>query len=137
MSEADQLRLQTAATAMISELESSVLYPLQKKSYLCSAGCFDKIVSSESLQHCVQSCQQAPQYASQVVQNEVNDFQQRIQRAMMVCQDKGQDIYKSSNDEGKARSTMEKCGVGVVDEHIKMLKTVDKTIRAGLKKNGI
>ena len=55
----------------------------------------------------------------------------------MVCQDKGQEIYKERNDEEKARSIMEKCGKEVVDENVKILKTVEKSIRERLKKNGI
>jgi len=84
MSDADQLKLQNAFTATIGKLEKTVLWPVQKESYMCSARCFDNIDTSESLQRCQQACQQNPQAASQIMQQEVNQVQQQIQRAMQV-----------------------------------------------------
>jgi hypothetical protein len=101
MSAEDQARLQTAATATITGVEKSLLWPLQKRSFECSAGCFGKHSESTSLQNCIQGCQQKPQVASQLVQAEVQDFQSRIQRAMQACQDRAQDVMKDTGNESK------------------------------------
>jgi len=137
MSEADQLRLQTAASTTIGGIESSLLQPIQKKSFLCSAACFDSVESPESLQNCVQTCQQPPTFANQVVQQEVSEFQQRIQRAMQGCQDKASDVMRNGGKEAAARAEMEKCGRGVIEEQIGNLKGLDKRIKATLKANKI
>lgn len=66
---------------------------------------------------------------------EMQQYQNRIQRAMQACSDRVGDMQlkNPSMKEGDVMQAFEKCGGEVVTEQIGMLNDVDKRIRGGLK----
>ena len=82
-----QMRLQSAVDSMIQNISKNHIRPMQKQGYLCSAKCFENNnISDQQLEHCIQSCGHKVQSCSAAVQNEMNNFQARLQRCSQVCQ---------------------------------------------------
>ncbi|GMI47427.1 hypothetical protein TrCOL_g7549 [Triparma columacea] len=136
MSSADQQRLQGAVDTMLEGLERDIMRPMQQKAYRCSADCYDaRNVTSSTISNCVENCQVVSKQAAQVTSVEMQQYQNRIQRAMQACSDRVGDMQlkNPSMKEGDVMQAFEKCGGEVVTEQIGMLNDVDKRIRGGLK----
>ncbi|GMI02258.1 hypothetical protein TrVE_jg7898 [Triparma verrucosa] len=137
MSQSIQLQLQSTVDSTLQSLSTRVIRPLQKKSYLCSASCFDSSdTSAQSLDSCVQRCQMINQVCSQVVQGELGEMQSRIQREMVSCEDKVRD--KGVTDQGKAQKMYEECGDGILKGWVgrvpKIGERIEKRIKEEAKK---
>ena len=82
-----QQKLQSAVEKMLDSIDKKHLRPMQKKSYLQMASCFDNNSASQSqLQSCVEKSALSIQNAQNVIQNEMNGFQGRLQRCVQSCQ---------------------------------------------------
>ena len=71
----------------------------------------------------------------------MNEFQGRLQRAMMTCQDKVREeltpmLTAKNADQNTvqklAADKFEKCASGVVDEHVGLLKNLEARIKSQL-----
>lgn len=122
--------------------------------------------ASDELEMCVRNCQAPHQHANTLVQNvslerckdgrtvhlqrecvspyvvcllqEVNQYQNRLNRAMNECQDKARDLMQPGieNDArkmAKVEETLISCMSSTVDQHIKLLKPMRDRIKQGLK----
>ena len=105
--------LQTAVDAMILSLEQNRMRPMQKKTYLAMAACYDsKNSSPQQINACLQNCSQAVQLSQQVIQNEMNQFQNRLQRCAADCDDSIRDKFPDLSDQSKmdkAQGQMNSC----------------------------
>ncbi|RHX98381.1 hypothetical protein DYB30_007378 [Aphanomyces astaci] len=105
---------------------------IQRNAYVCSVKCFDnKDVSAEQLQHCIERCQQPMAQVQNYMSQEMQTFQNRLQRCAMECQDRAKDSLSSQPSESQisaAQAGMEKCVSKCVDGHIKLLPTLKKRI---------
>lgn len=120
-----QSKLQTSVNAMIEELETSKLRPLRKQAFLDMAKCCETSSSRPAYQACVQRAAAPEERGEQVVQQELAEFQDRLQRAAMACQDQVKD---SGLKDDKAAAAMDKCLVGVFERHIKLLAPLKKRV---------
>ena len=119
--------MQTAVDTMVNTIESEKLRPLRKAALLSMAKCCD-LENPKAYQQCVARAGQPEQRASQLIQQELADFQQRLQRAAMACQDEVKDYgYK---DQNKAQNAFNTCVVGALNKHIKLLPSIKKRIEA-------
>ncbi|XP_002735058.1 protein FAM136A-like [Saccoglossus kowalevskii] len=102
--------------------------------YKCSARCCDnKGYSMEEAQRCIEQCSQPVQQAQVYVQNELRDFQDRLQRGAMQCQDELKDmVAKGITDEIIMRNNMEKCLNKCADKHIDLLPSMMKRMKQTL-----
>lgn len=69
---------------------------------------------------------------------EVNQFQNRLNRAMAECQDKARDLMKPGyqNDAKKmaqVEDTLINCMAGTVDQYVQLLKPLKERVAAQLK----
>jgi hypothetical protein len=112
-----QLKLQGAVDVMMNTLDIKRLRPMQKKAYLEMAACYDtktfgKDSTGEQIQSCVQNSQRPIQMSQQIVQQEFNNFQQRIQRCGASCEDSVRDGNQNLEDQSqvdKAQGQMTAC----------------------------
>mmetsp|Transcript_28297 Transcript_28297/g.28591 ORF Transcript_28297/g.28591 Transcript_28297/m.28591 type:complete len:149 (-) Transcript_28297:108-554(-) len=129
-----QARLQGAVTNAMSQVEVKKIRPMQRKAYLCMAGCMESSSTSEqTVKHCLDNCSGVVNTVNQLVQNEMNSLQGRIQRCSMDCQDEFNDKLTHEIRENpvkleaaKKRSMM--CVTSCVDKHIDLLKSITKKL---------
>mmetsp|Transcript_24222 Transcript_24222/g.35890 ORF Transcript_24222/g.35890 Transcript_24222/m.35890 type:complete len:154 (+) Transcript_24222:163-624(+) len=134
-------RMETEARLVLEQVEKQWLRKIAKSSYECVVTCFDKAGTtgpSEVLEQCSQNCQVKYQNANSIVQNETNQFQNRLNRAMMDCQDEARDMIKPGmesdpNKIAKVEAHALKCMSKTVDAQIKKLRPLKDRIVGQLK----
>ncbi|KAF0696838.1 Aste57867_12439 [Aphanomyces stellatus] len=130
MADAD---INQAVSKMMDTLDKGTFRPLQKNGYVCSVKCFDtKDCSAEQLQQCIERCQQPMAQVQNYLNQELQSFQNRLQRCAMDCQDRAQDSLGTSQPSesqiAAAQKGMESCVSQCVGSHIKLLPTLKKRI---------
>mmetsp|Transcript_6156 Transcript_6156/g.18189 ORF Transcript_6156/g.18189 Transcript_6156/m.18189 type:complete len:134 (+) Transcript_6156:206-607(+) len=129
-SQGKQSELQAKVNAMVSTIDSSTLRPMKKASFLAMAKCCD-LDSPEAYQQCLARASAPEQRASQIMQVELNDFQDRLQRAVRGCQDEVKD--KGVRDQNRAQNMFSNCVDNALTKHIGMVPGVQKRIEAAIK----
>ncbi|XP_064603641.1 protein FAM136A-like isoform X2 [Liolophura sinensis] len=106
--------------------------------YKCSAKCCENPKSSlEDVQRCVDQCSQPVNKAQSFVHNELQNYQGRLQRCAMDCQDKIRDKVKpdsADSEVSKYKGEMETCVLKCVDSHIDLLPSLLKRMKEVLSK---
>lgn len=90
------------------------------------AECYgNKSASADEVEGCAQNCSNTMRHVQSIVQNELNQFQGRIERCTMQCQDEanGAVSYGGSTPEA-AQAAMLKCATKCVDTHVAMLRSI-------------
>ncbi|CAM8943881.1 unnamed protein product [Rhodiola kirilowii] len=82
----DQVNL--AAQAQLSGVQDHVNFTLHQAYFRCAYECFDRRRKQEEISHCVEHCSVPVVSAQHLIENEMARFQERLQRSLMVCQDK-------------------------------------------------
>jgi hypothetical protein len=129
-----QQRLQDAVNKMMDNIDKSKMRPLQKATYLKMASCFDNNnASTQQIDHCQESNSHNVKQAQSIIQTEMGQFQNRLQRCSLACEDEVKDkfSYMDQNDNSsqeKAQGQYLKCNSICVDKHIAMLKSVEAKI---------
>lgn len=128
-----QHRLQGAVEAMMDRLDKSKLRPMQKEGYLKMAACFDSSTSSKrQTDSCVEQSAHGMKQAQNLIQNEMNQFQNRLQRCTLQCQDEATDQMKftsgGSNVEAEAQKVFLQCASKCVDKHIEFLQAIEQKL---------
>lgn len=134
-------KMEGEAKTVLDEVERTVLRPIARKSYACVVDCYDKAGTkgpAEQLESCSRRCQGQYERAHAVVQQEVGQFQDRVNRSMMQCNDLGKDMMMPDmqNDPSKMKKVEDavlKCISKTVDNQIAALAPMKKRIIAQLK----
>ena len=110
--------------------------PIQKDGYLKMAACYNASndTSSEQIQQCVSRASQPMQHVGQIVQNEMNQFQNRLERCSVACQDEAQDIFRKNDNQAAAEKAMMKCMSQCVDKHIKLIPDIQANLERSIDK---
>lgn len=73
---------------------------MQKKTYLAMAACFDnKSASTQQIESCLNSSSHGVKVSQQIIQQEMNQFQSRLQRCAADCEDSVRDKNPNMNDQ--------------------------------------
>ncbi|XP_039267744.1 protein FAM136A-like [Styela clava] len=116
------------ASQMQRDIERDYVRKYQKKAYLCGANCCDNTsASAEEVQRCIETCQRPLAEMQNNVKQELERFQNRIQRCMMACQDVAQDQV-SALGETAAKEKFESCLYKCAEEHLKLLPGIKKRL---------
>jgi len=134
-------KMEAEARAMLDDLERTSVRKIARTGVTCVLKCYDKAGSTgpgDVLENCVQNCQMPSRQANQLVQQEVGQFQNRLNRSMMECQDKAKDmmypgIENDAKKMAKVEDTMLACMSKTVDTHIGLLKPMRQRIESQLK----
>ncbi|KAL3910562.1 MAG: hypothetical protein SGILL_007647 [Bacillariaceae sp.] len=134
-------KMEGEASKVLDDIERNYMRKVARESFNCAVKCYDKAGKSgpaEALEQCARNCQIPYQQSSAHVQQEVNQFQNRLNRNMQECQEKARDMIKPGmesdpNKMAKVENALIDCMGRQVDEHIKLLKPMKDRITAALK----
>jgi primosomal protein N'' len=111
---------QEAQQDMLDALDKSRIRPMQKASLLKMAACTD-LASRGQIDQCMQKAQIPMTVAQSVVNQELGQFQQRLDRCMLDCQDSVKDSnFKSDDARDKAFYS---CASTCVDKNMSLIKS--------------
>jgi hypothetical protein len=133
-------KMEAEARGVLDEIERTEVRKVARKGVECVLKCYDKAGTTgagDVLENCVSNCQMPSKQANQMVQQEVGEFQQRLNRSMMECQDKAKDmmypgIENDAKKMGKVEETLLACMSKTVDNHIGLLQPLKKRIQGQL-----
>mgnify|MGYP006119677029 FL=1 len=124
--------LQAAVDGMLARINVKKIRPIQKQTYLNMAKCFD-MTNDQQIEQCTNNESVGVKVAQQIVQAEMGQFSNRVQRCMQDCEDSTRDQLGSADlsdpkTQDKAASMMTKCAKVCADKHIAMLASVEARI---------
>lgn len=121
---------------MLDDVDRQVMRPVQKASYTCSAKCCDTAKDTEALGACIDACHTKSEKARSIVQAQINDFTQRLQRCMQGCQDQAKNslpaIMASEADYNKANKIMQDCASKCATDYQTQVPKMYQQIKSGV-----
>ncbi|XP_058782708.1 uncharacterized protein LOC131657314 [Vicia villosa] len=117
-----------AAQTHLAPVQDHVNYTLQKAYFKCAYECFDRNRRQEEISHCVENCSIPLTNVQQTFDNEMAKFQEKLNRSLMVCQDK----YEGAKLQQKtgAMNVMVSCADEAIQDSIKMLPLLTNKLKA-------
>nr|XP_002129880.1 protein FAM136A [Ciona intestinalis]XP_018671171.1 protein FAM136A [Ciona intestinalis] len=123
-------RIDTAATEMQRDLEKNYVRKIQARSLRLGADCCSNAnYSAEEVQDCIKNGHQPLLKIQANVKHELEDFQQRLHRCMLSCQDKVKDTMTSQRQLTSAEEKLfSDCMCACADEHLKLIPKIKQRI---------
>ncbi|KAJ7947446.1 hypothetical protein O6P43_028063 [Quillaja saponaria] len=117
-----------AAQIHLAPIQDHVNFTLQKEYFKCAYECFDRTRKQEEITSCVESCSIPLSNAQHKFDNEMAKFQERLNRSLMVCQDK----YDAAKLQRKssAMNDMVSCADLTIQDSIKILPHLAGNLKA-------
>jgi hypothetical protein len=137
--DAKQEHLQQSVDATIDSIDKQHFRSIRKTSFLCSATCCDTSSTHMKLNECVNTCEQRMINAESILQQELNQFQQRLQRCALSCRDNVMAKVNTAsppneNQMKEFQSAVDKCVSTCIDESISSLGPLKKRVDGELAK---
>ncbi|KAM5554130.1 protein FAM136A [Rosa sericea] len=123
-----------AAQKHLSPVQDHVNFTLQQAYFKCAYECFDRRRSQQDIGNCVENCSMPVVSAQQRVENEMAKFQERLSRALMVCQDKF-DAAKLQQAKTSALNDLESCVQQTTEDGIKTLPLLAERLKSSFSIN--
>ena len=127
---------QKSTEDMMDSLDKGRIRPLQKASLLKMAACTDLSTRSQ-IDQCMQKTQMPMNVAQNIINQEMQQFQQRLERCMLDCQDSVRD--KNYNSEDAKEKAYYSCAASCMDKNLALLKStqarIEKEIDNSIKNN--
>ncbi|XP_008800717.2 protein FAM136A [Phoenix dactylifera] len=120
-----------AAQDQLSPIQDHVNFTFQQAYFKCAYECFDRRRGQEEINSCVERCSVPVVNANNIVQNEMAKFQERMNRSLMVCQDKFE-AAKLQQIKTSVMNDLESCVNQAIDENIKTLPHIVDRIKASV-----
>ncbi|RZC23601.1 hypothetical protein D0Y65_003087, partial [Glycine soja] len=125
-----------AAQTNLAPVQDYVNYTLQKAYFKCAYECFDRSKRQEEISSCVENCSIPLSNVQHTFDHEMAQFQERLNRSLMVCQDK----YEAARLQKKndAMNDLVSCADQSILESIKTLPHLANKLKAsfGISDNG-
>ncbi|KFK31190.1 hypothetical protein AALP_AA6G080100 [Arabis alpina] len=112
-----------AAQAQLSPVQDHINFTLQQAYFKCAYECFDRRRKQEEISNCVEYCSVPVVQSQQHFENEMAQFQERLNRSLMVCQDKFE-AAKLQKIRPDAVNDMESCVQKAIEENLNTLPLV-------------
>lgn len=133
MAEAHQARVHAVVEEMVQSLERDHIRKMQSHMFRCSAECCDRPTDSMAEVHnCIKRCHTSLDQAQALVTSEMENFQDRLSRCTMHCNDKAKDLFDSGAKEPAVRSLMDRCVGTCVDDHINLIPSMTRRLKENL-----
>ncbi|CAM9762899.1 unnamed protein product, partial [Bubo scandiacus] len=101
MAEAAQGRVQAAVEGAVQGLERERIRAMQGAMFRCSARCCeDSAASMQQVQRCIERCHAPLAQAQAIVTAELEQFQDRLSRCTLHCNDKAKDALEAGGHGG-------------------------------------
>ncbi|XP_068666854.1 uncharacterized protein [Aristolochia californica] len=110
----------TVAQKQLAGIQDHVNFTLQQAYFKCAYECFDRKRGQEGINNCVEHCSVPVLRANNMVEEEMARFQERMNRSLMVCQDKYEGA-KIRQVQSGAVSDMESCVDQAIKDSVQML----------------
>ena len=104
------------------------------------ADCYSsKTSTSKEIESCLQGCSKPVSTIQNIVQNEMNGFQNRLERCSLSCQDEVNDKFRNldlnnSTNSLAANKLMLSCSSSCVDKSLALLKSIQAKIESDIDK---
>ncbi|KAL5190721.1 Protein FAM136A [Glycine soja] len=125
-----------AAQTNLAPVQDYVNFTLQKAYFMCAYECFDRSKRQEEISSCVENCSIPLSNVQHTFDHEMAQFQERLNRSLMVCQDK----YEAARLQKKndAMNDFVSCADQSIQENIKTLPHLANKLKAsfGIRDNG-
>ncbi|PSS35741.1 Protein FAM136A like [Actinidia chinensis var. chinensis] len=121
----------TAAQTQLSGVQDHINFTLQQAYFKCAYECFDRRMKQDEINNCVEYCSVPVLKAQNLVEGEMAKFQERMNRSLMVCQDKFE-AAKLQQLKTDALKDMESCVDQSVQESIQTLPHLVGKLKASL-----
>ncbi|GJN06635.1 hypothetical protein PR202_ga24386 [Eleusine coracana subsp. coracana] len=120
-----------AAQQHLAGVQDHVNFTMQQAYFKCAYECFDRRRNQQGINSCVENCSVPVLTANNVVETEMAKFQERLNRSLMVCQDKFEAarLQKMKND---ATQELESCVNRSIDDSIRVLPHLVDQIKSSL-----
>ncbi|KAK7259816.1 hypothetical protein RIF29_25431 [Crotalaria pallida] len=117
-----------AAQTHLAPIQDHVNFTLQKAYFKCAHECFDRSRSQEEITNCVENCSVPLSRVQETLESEMAQFQESLQRSLMVCQDK----YEAAKLQQKpgAVNDLLSCADLSIKDGIKMLPLLTNKFKA-------
>ncbi|BAF27997.1 uncharacterized protein [Oryza sativa Japonica Group] len=123
-----------AAQKHLAGVQDHVNFTMQQAYFKCAYECFDRRRSQEGINNCVENCSVPVLTANNVVETEMAKFQERLNRSLMVCQDKFE-AAKLQKMKTHATEELEACVNRSIDDSIRVLPHLVDQIKSTLSMN--
>lgn len=124
----------SAAQSQLSAVQDHINFTLQQAYFKCAYECFDRRRKQDEISNCVEHCSVPVLQAQNLVEGEMSKFQERLQRSLLVCQDK----FESSKlhpGQSNVMNDLESCVNLAIDDSIKTLPFLEEKLRTSLGMN--
>ncbi|XP_009144052.1 protein FAM136A [Brassica rapa] len=109
-----------AAQSQLSPIQDHINFTLQQAYFKCAYECFDRRRNQEEISNCVEHCSVPVVKSQQHFENEMAQFQERLNRSLVVCQDKFE-AAKLQKIRPEAVNEMERCVHKAIEENLNTL----------------
>ncbi|XP_074591967.1 uncharacterized protein LOC141847781 [Curcuma longa] len=123
-----------AAKSLLDPVQDHVNFTLQQAYFKCAYECFDRRRRQEEINNCVEHCSIPVVNANNLVEAEMAKFQERLNRSLMVCQDKFEAV-KLQKLKTDAANDLESCVNQAVDDNLVSLPHVVDHIKSSFSIN--
>ncbi|XP_078447266.1 uncharacterized protein LOC144716099 [Wolffia australiana] len=123
------------AQEQLAPIQDHVNFTLQKAYFKCAYECFDRKRRQEEINSCVEYCSVPVLSANNLVETEMEKFQERLRRALMVCQDK-YEAAKLHQTPSVAMRSLESCVDQAISESILVLPHIVDRLWASFSASG-
>ncbi|XP_071828555.1 protein FAM136A-like [Apostichopus japonicus] len=134
--QASRAKADESFSRMVDDIDRSVFRKMQREMYLCSARCCENPQYQMSdVQSCAERCSQPIQQGQNYMQQEFNDFLDRVKRCDMQCLNDVKDRLGASvggAQTDKLMQELEGCLRKSTEKHLGLLPTMSKRIKANL-----
>ncbi|KAG8089677.1 hypothetical protein GUJ93_ZPchr0011g27527 [Zizania palustris] len=120
-----------AAQKHLAGVQDHVNFTMQQAYFRCAYECFDRRRSQEMINNCVENCSVPVLTANNVVETEMAKFQERLNRSLMVCQDRFE-AAKLQKMKTQATEELESCVNRSIDDSIRVLPHLVDQIKSSL-----
>merc|ERR1712183_324926 len=130
-------RIDNEAQKIQRSLEKSYMRSIQAKAMRMGADCFENDeYTTEQVQSCVSQTQQPITAVSNIVKNELEEFQKRLQRCLMTCQDNAKVAIQSKvSERAQVEMSFGNCMVSCSDKHYELMPMMKERIVDQIKQN--
>lgn len=120
-----------AAKNQLQPIQDHVNFTLQKAYFKCAYECFDKRLRQEEINNCVENCSIPVLKANNLVEAEMAQFQERMNRSLMVCQDKFE-AAKLQQVKAGVMGELEACVNHAIDDNLRVLPHIVDRLKKSL-----
>ncbi|XXG62129.1 hypothetical protein AAC387_Pa05g0558 [Persea americana] len=122
------------AQNQLSGIQDHVNFTLQQAYFKCAYDCFDRRRKQEEINNCVEHCSVPVLNANNMVEEEMAKFQERMNRSLMVCQDRFEAAKLQQLKTG-AMTDLESCVDQAIQDSIQVLPHIVDRLKASLSLN--